>query len=121
MEQTIDVKKTKRILFLGISLFEKEKLVFQIKKEGILYNSTLGNLGLIPISNIAFIKKDIYRSCPVIKIGVKNKYPLLSKMNPVKKKLCEYYKRELNAEIIIFPQDSDIDIEELNRMFQNIV
>ena len=54
----------------------------------------------------------------VIKIGISNKFNLNSKLNTFRKKLSELYKKETGAEILIFPQDTDLSLNELYELMK---
>lgn len=108
MDKDIIVLKTKRGLFS-----KKEKVAFSLSENGLGYNSTLGNLGLISWEEISSIVLEKFQGKKVIKISVNNINALKPKMSRLKIAMTDVYKEKTGAEIVIFPQDVDMSIEEL--------
>ena len=117
--EIIEITKTSKGLLssLGIGT-KKENVVLKISHSGLYYNSTLGDLGIIQTDEIKSIEIGRAQSSEVIKIELADNYDLKSKLNKFRQKLSELYKKETGAEILIFPQDTDFDLKELNDLIK---
>lgn len=121
MNQPISITKTSDGILSAIGLKRKAiKEVLRINKDGILYNSTLGNVGEIKADMIDLIELSHLRSSKVIKIGLINEYKIKFKykLNKFRQGVSDLYFKETGAEILIFPQDTDIDITELAELLK---
>ncbi|HCQ29755.1 MAG TPA: hypothetical protein DIU39_05675 [Flavobacteriales bacterium] len=117
--ETIEITKTSKGLLstLGIGK-KKQNVVLKLTDKGLYYNSTLGDIGLIQSDNIKTVEIGKVQSREVIKIELSENYDLKSKLNKFRQKLSELYKKETGAEILIFPQDTDFDLKELNDLIK---
>lgn len=117
--EMINVTKTSKGFLSNIGFGKsKDSIVLQISEDGLTYNSTLGNIGFIDKNDIVLIELGKAQNSDVIKIGISNKFNLNSKLNTFRKKLSELYKKETGAEILIFPQDTDLSLNELYELMK---
>ena len=117
--EIINITKTSKGFLSNIGFGKnKESIVLQISEDGLKYNSTLGNIGFIDKNDIVLIELGKAQNSDVIKIGISNKFNLNSKLNTFRKKLSELYKKETGAEILIFPQDTDLSLNELYELMK---
>lgn len=118
--ETIEITKTSKGLLSSIGIGKKKrKIVLEISDSGLYYNSTLGNLGEIQSDNIKSVEFGKAQSSEVIKIELADNFNLKSKLNTFTQKLSDLYKKETGAEILIFPQDTDFELKELNTLIKN--
>ena len=83
-----------------------------ISEEGILYNSFLGNLGII--SWLEIEKIDFIQFAPKsIHIKLNNFDSIKCRLSLFKQKVSELYFKQKGAQIIIFQQQINIPLEEL--------
>lgn len=115
----VDVVKTKTGILsrLGLSR-KKQHVALQVSEAGLFYDSTLGKVGLIPKDAIEFIKLGSLRSSPVLLVAVKKEFNLLDRLSSFKQRVSKVYKEESGAEILIFPQDVDMNLDELESVLK---
>lgn len=121
MSESIIITKTKGGILTKMGLLRKtDKEVLKIEPDGLDYNSTLGNVGKINSDNIEFIVLSKYKSSKVIKIGLSDNYKFKFKYQLKKFAgvLSEIYYNDTGAEILIFPQDTDVEISELAELLK---
>ena len=109
-----DITKTSGGLFVTLGLSKaKETVVLKVGEEFLEYNSTLGNIGRIKSNDIQFIDFGKVGGSEAVKIGLVPEFNLASKLTKFSQKLTERYKKETGADILVFPKDTDMDLEEL--------
>ncbi len=116
----VNFYKTKQLKIFDYILFNKVKVVLRITDKGLFYNSTLGDLGLIPAENIKFIEKGIYENLDVINIGINDTTKIKCKMSGFGKALFKLYKEKTDVEILILPNEVDVNLEELYKSLKEI-
>lgn len=115
-----EITKKSAGLFVTLGLSKtKETVVLKVGEEFLEYNSTLGNIGRIKSSDIQFIDLGKVGNSPAVKIGLVQEFNLASKLTKFSQKLTERYKKESGADILVFPQDIDIELEELYAILKN--
>ena len=117
--EIIEITKTSKGLLSSLGIGKKkENVVLKISDSGLYYNSTLGDIGQINVDSIKSVELGKAQSSEVIKIELADNFNLKSKLNKFRHKLSELYKKETGAEILIFPQDTDFDLKELNYLIK---
>ncbi|HEX8516177.1 MAG TPA: STM3941 family protein [Flavobacterium sp.] len=103
-----EFKVYKPVLFF----FKSKEPALTIAENGILYNSYLGNLGLIKWSQIKEL--NFSRTNPKsINIILHDFDSLKNRLTPFKRKMSELYFSQKAANIIIFQQQINIPLEQL--------
>lgn len=108
--ETIRLFKTKKSILPFMKSSKTE--VLTISEEGIYYNSTLGNIGLITKEQINSIELGKVKNAPAIKILLQDNYQLPANISDFKRKLHGLYKKETGADILFFRQDIDNELSD---------
>lgn len=97
----------------------KKKEVFRITENSLFYNSTLGEIGEIPVDYIDFIDLVKTGQSKTIRIGIKEDFDIASKLSKFRQRMRNLYLEKSGADILIFPQDTDLEISELTKLLKD--
>lgn len=112
--ERINIIKTSGNLWSRIGIVKKTtKVVLGLSGQGIYYNSTLGNLGLIESSYIESISLREFMGTDVIEIRLKDHQRLLERLGKFGQRMSKLYREKSGADILIFPQDVDMSLDSL--------
>jgi hypothetical protein len=118
-QEIITITKSTVGILATLGLAQKKKIeVFRVSDNSIFYNSTLGDIGEINSEFIELIECVNFETTKVIKIKLKENFDLSSKLSKFRQKLSELYYKKTGAEILIFPNETDWNLDELYKILK---